>query len=160
MSGIVKVVLVVGWEIVQGRGKWKRESHAYLAIPACWARDLCEPFIVQRWSSGNKRWPLCCCHWWSIVAGESLSAVPFHREGTPLCRSTAGVCPSNSGEELNIALSIWTFHCSGLPAMRDVGECLYCFCSWSKANAPYRLGAVSMTQGHFSPIWWELHDKT
>lgn len=39
-------------------------------------------------------------------------------------RSAAGVCPSDSGEGLSVVLSIWTFYSRGLPAPRDVGECL------------------------------------
>lgn len=65
-----------------GKGEVKERDHAYLAILVFCARDQSEPLIVEQWNSGNKRRPLCCCHWWGIVVWESLSPVPIHREGT------------------------------------------------------------------------------
>ena len=114
------------WRGWAGKGrKWKRETNAYLAILLFCARDRGGPLIVQHRSPGNKRGapsllPLMrhCCLGKFISSADSQG-------GHAWCRSATGVCPSNSGEELNIALSIRAFYSSGLPAVRNVGECLY-----------------------------------
>lgn len=115
------------WESENWTSKRERErGHTYLAILVFCARDHGELLIVQHWSSGSKKKaPLLLPLMRHCCLGKFISSVES-QGGHAWCRSATGVCPSNSGEELNIALSIWAFYSSGLPAVRNVGECLYC----------------------------------
>lgn len=68
-----------------------------------WTRG--EPLIVLGWSSGDKREGVIDASIDEVSFRQSLFSTPRQKEDV-LCRAPPKSLPSNSGEELDIALSI------------------------------------------------------
>lgn len=107
----------------------------YLAIlafcPPEWAvnRSTSELWQLKRLHSLLSLMRHCCL-------GKFISSCDL-QGGQAWNRSTTGVSPSNSGEDFNIVLSIWTFYNSDPPPPsreKCVGVYIVAFCSRSKAN--------------------------
>lgn len=126
-----------GWGVWASKSKEKERDHAYLAIPVFCARDHGEPLIVRHRSSGNKRRPHWCCHWWGIVVWESLSPVPIRREGTLDAGAPQEFALLTQGRNWTLLYQSGHFTAQASQPWEMWG-CVYtaAYCPGSKANTP------------------------
>lgn len=138
------------WESEDWTSKRERErGHTYLAILVFCARDHGELLIVQHWSSGSKKRPHCCCHWWSIVVWESLSPVSSHREGMLDAGAPQEFALLTQGRNWTLLYQSEHFTARASQPWEMWGSVYTApYCLGSKANTLYGLGRVSMTEAH------------
>lgn len=112
------------WSLKLMWGRIGKEHEGKFTCPFCW---FCVKDHVLLWFATpvSKK----CFHPWGVAAWESLIFSAQTQWGHTWCRGSTGVCCFNSGEDLNIALSIWALYSPGSPKLWEMrGRVFEGFC--------------------------------